>query len=201
MGGELNHAPRPAGGGAPASLPAEAVVRRVDFNGLSLFGDDGGAFEASARGRLMGRRKALGNTVVVGDRVHLAWDGDRALIESVAPRRSAFSRRAAGERAEEQVVAANLDQVVIVASLRRPDFKHGLPAVLALNKTDLADAAEAAALLADYASAHVTGVAMCAKSGTGVEALHEACRGKRSLFVGHSGVGKSTLLDRLAPGH
>lgn len=214
MGGELNHAPRPAGGGAPASLPAEAVVRRVDFNGLSLFGDDGGVFEASARGRLMGRRKALGNTVVVGDRVHLAWDGDRALIESVAPRRSAFSRRAAGERAEEQVVAANLDQVVIVASLRRPDFRHGLvdrvlaqaehaglPAVLALNKTDLADAAEAAALLADYASAHVTGVAMCAKSGTGVEALHEACRGKRSLFVGHSGVGKSTLLDRLAPGH
>lgn len=181
---------------------------------MSLFGDDGSRIDASARGRLMGRRKSLGNTVVVGDRVRLAWEGERALIEDVAPRRSAFSRRAAGEREEEQVVAANLDQVVVVASLRRPDFKHGLVdrvlaqaghaglhAVLALNKTDLGDEAEVAALLGDYTPAGVTGLALCARSGRGVDELAAACRGRRTLFVGHSGVGKSTLLDRLAPGH
>ena len=49
----------------------------------------------------------------------------RAVIEEVEPRRNAFSRRASGERPEEQVVAANLDQVLIVASMHRPDFKHG----------------------------------------------------------------------------
>jgi ribosome biogenesis GTPase len=132
----------------------------------------------------------------------------------VAPRRNSFSRRASGERPEEQVVAANLDQIVIVASMRRPDFKHGLvdrvlaqalvcdlPAILALNKTDLGDAGEAAGFIADYAPAGVTGVALCAKSGRGVDALRAACLGKRSLFIGHSGVGKSTLLERLAPGH
>lgn len=217
MGCELSHdpaAPVPAREGAATSRPATAIVRRVDFGSLSLFPEHGEPFEAGVRGKLMGVRKSLGNAVVVGDRVRLAWEGERALVDGVEPRRSAFSRRAAGEREQEQVVAANLDQVVIVVALRRPEFRHGfvdrvlvqalvagLPALLALNKTDLGDESEAAALLADYAPAGVRGLAMCAKSGRGVEALREACRGRRSLFVGHSGVGKSTLLVRLAPGH
>lgn len=217
MGFALSHepaAPGPARGGAAVARPAVATVRRVDFAGLSLRADSGEPFDATVRGRLMGRRKSLGNAVVVGDRVRVAWEGDRAVVEGVEPRRNAFSRRAAGERDEEQVVAANLDQVVIVAAVRRPDFRHGfvdrvlvqslvagLPAVLALNKVDLGDEDEADGLLADYAPAGVRGLALCAKSGRGVESLRDACRGRRSLFVGHSGVGKSTLLDRLAPGH
>lgn len=217
MGRELSFepaAPDPARAGAADFRPAEAIVRRVDFGGVSLVTDGGERFDASARGKLMGAKKSLGNKVVVGDRVHLSWEGARAIIESVDPRRSSFSRRAAGERDEEQVVAANLDQVVIVASLHRPDFRHGfvdrvivqacvakLPAVLALNKTDLGEERESAEVLDDYSPAGVTGLAMCAKSGRGVEALLAACAGRRSLFVGHSGVGKSTLLDLLAPGH
>ncbi len=192
----------------------EATVRRVDFGGVALFDDLGGTLEAMVRGRVMGKRKALGNAVVVGDRVTLEWEAERAAIDAVAPRRSAFSRRASGERVEEQVVAANLDLVVIVASLHRPDFKHGLvdrvlaqalgaglPALLALNKTDLGNAEETAALLADYQPAGVQGIPTCGITGLGVDALREACRGRRALFVGHSGVGKSTLLDHLAPGH
>lgn len=217
MGGELSHrpaAPVPAPGGEGTLRPAVATVRRVDFGSVSLCTEDGEPFEATVRGRLMGRRKSLGNAVVVGDRVRLEWEGERAVVEEVEPRRSSFSRRAAGERDEEQVVAANLDQVVIVAALRRPEFRHGfvdrvlaqafhdrLPALLALNKTDLGDEAEVASLLADYDPAGVPGIALCAKSGRGVDALREACRGRRSLFVGHSGVGKSTILERLAPGH
>jgi ribosome biogenesis GTPase len=197
-----------------ATRPRTATVRRVDFGGLALVADGGERLTAGARGKLMGTRKSLGNSVVVGDRVALEWEGERAIVTAVEPRRNAFSRRASGERPEEQVVAANLDQVVIVASIQRPEFKHGLvdrvlaqalacglPAILALNKTDLGDAGEAAELLSDYAPAGVAGFAMCARRGHGVEALHEACRKKRSLFVGHSGVGKSTLLDTLAPGH
>ena len=201
-------------GGEPAVRVREATVRRVDFGSVALFDDAGGTLEAMVRGRVMGRRKALGNAVVVGDRVTLEWEADRAAIDAVAPRRTAFSRRASGERVEEQVVAANLDLVVIVASLHRPDFKHGLvdrvlaqalgaglPAVLVLNKTDLGNADETAELLADYGPAGVHGIATCGVTGAGVAALREACRGRRSLFVGHSGVGKSTLLDHLAPGH
>ena len=98
---------------------------RVDFGGCVLLPEQGAPFEATVRGRLMGRKKALGNTVVVGDVVTVAWEQERAMIEEVEPRRNAFSRRAAGEKMEEQVVAANLDQVVVVASLIDPRFAPG----------------------------------------------------------------------------
>jgi ribosome biogenesis GTPase len=145
--------------------------------------------------------------------VRLSWDAERVILDAVEPRRNAFSRRASGEREEEQVVAANLDGVAVVASVRDPEFRHGLvdrvlvqsaragiPALLVLNKTDLDDAHEVDALLAEYARAGIAGNATCARSGRGVPAVRERCSGRRTLFVGHSGVGKSTLLGALAPG-
>ena len=193
--------------------PDTAVVARVDFGSCSLLDDRGGVIEAIVRAKLMGRKKSLGNTVVVGDRVTISREPAHVVVESVEPRRNAFSRRASGERAEEQVVGANLDQVVMVASVADPPFREGLvdrvmaqaehagiPARLVLNKIDLASAGEAEAILEAYRVASVTGHALCARSGEGVEELRLACRGRRSLFVGHSGVGKSTLLSALVPG-
>jgi ribosome biogenesis GTPase len=143
----------------------------------------------------------------------VAWDAGRAVVEAVEPRRNAFSRRASGERAEEQVVAANLDQVLVVASLQRPEFKAGLvdrvlvqadaagiPGRLVLNKVDLGEPGEVAVIVDDYAHAGVTAHAVSAKSGAGLEPVRAACAGRRTLVVGHSGVGKSTLLAALAPG-
>ncbi len=194
------------------TYPAQVTVARIDFNGVRLVTDDGIAIEAGVPGRLRGARKALGNAVVTGDRVTVVWEGDRAMVESVAPRRNAFSRRAAGEREVEQVVAANLDQVVIVAAVQRPEFKHGLvdrvlvqcaragiDARLVLNKTDLDDHDEVRGLLGEYAFAGIEGHATCALSGRGVEELRAHLTGRRTLFVGHSGVGKSTLLHALMP--
>src|SRR5882672_4579583 len=201
-------------GEAPPARPDEtAVVVRVDFGQCTLVTDAGETLEATVRGRFMGARKALGNALVVGDRACLTFERERAVVHDVVARRNVFSRRAAGERPEEQVVAANLDQVVVVTSLARPEFKpgfvdrvlaqaehHGIPARLVLNKTDLGDRAEARALLDDYARAGTAGLAVCAKTGEQVDHLRQVCRGRRSLFVGHSGVGKSTLLNALFPG-
>src|SRR5439155_5177356 len=75
----------------------------------------------------------------------------------------------------------------------------GLPARLAINKIDLGDPAEAEAILDAYGRAGVPGHAVCARSGEGIEPLRHGCLGRRSLFVGHSGVGKSTLLNALFP--
>ncbi len=185
----------------------------MDFGACVLFAPDGTLFGATVRGRLMGRRKSLGNAVVVGDRVRLESGAREPVVGEVEPRRNAFSRRAAGDQALEQVVAANLDQVVLVASLAQPEFipglvdrvlaqaEHaGLPARLVLNKTDLGAAGAARALLAEYERAGVPCHAVCALSGDGVEPLRHALLGRRSLFVGHSGVGKSTLLNALVPG-
>ena len=191
----------------------EALVARVDFGACRLITDAGELLDASARARLMGRRKALGNAVVVGDRVSCEQDQDRLMIDEVHPRRNTFSRRASGDRPVEQVVAANLDQVVLVAALAQPDFSYGfsdrvlaqaehagIPARLVLNKLDLGDPAAAEGILSDYARAGCPGHGVSAKSGVGLEAVRHACRGRRSLFVGHSGVGKSTLLNALVPG-
>jgi len=149
----------------------------------------------------------------VGDVVTLADESGRLMVEEVAPRRNAFARRAAGNEPLEQVVAVNLDQVVLVASLVDPEFKagfadrvlcqsehSGIPARLVLNKTDLADRREADAVAGAYTAAGYPVHLICAKSGSGVAELRHACEGRRSLMVGHSGVGKSTLLNALAPG-
>jgi ribosome biogenesis GTPase len=184
----------------------------VDFGSCLLRTEDGSLVEATVRGRLMGRRKALDNAMVVGDRVRFASTGGRAVVLEVEARRNAFSRRAAGERPAEQVVAANLDQLVLVVSIAEPEFRAGLadrvlcqaehagiPARLVVNKCDLGDPAATRAIVEDYARAGYPGHVLSAKTGEGVEGLRQACGGRRTLFIGHSGVGKSTLLGALVP--
>src|SRR5262245_44898082 len=104
----------------------------------------------------MGERKALGNAVVVGDRALAETPGPEpnapadCVIVGIEPRRNAFARRATGRQLAEQVVAANLDQVVHVASWADPEFSAGLadrilcqaehsgvPSRLVINKVDL----------------------------------------------------------------
>lgn len=208
----------PSGAAGGSSPSPGAVVARVDFGACVLLLDDDTLLGARVRGRVMGPLKALGNAVVVGDRVRYTvpagGSGEEAAVEEVEPRRNAFSRRATGRRAVEQVVAANLDQVVLVASVAEPAFSRGLadrvfcqtehaglPARLVLNKIDLDPADDRAeGVLEDYARAGVPGHRVCAKNGEGVAELARACHGRRSLFVGHSGSGKSTLLNALVPG-
>jgi len=187
-------------------------VVRIDFNGCTLLTDSGEWVEAIVRGKLMGPRKALGNAVVVGDRARYETLDGRAVVDEVEPRRNVFSRRASGRHPVEQVVAANVDQVVLVASIVEPPFKAGfadrvlsqaehagIPTRLVINKTDLASAADDAPV-ADYERAGVPVHRVSARTRAGIEDLCHACRGRRSLLVGHSGVGKSTLLNAMVPG-
>lgn len=190
------------------------LVLRVDLRAAVVQAPDGRERTCRVRAAgIMDRRKRLRGGVVVGDTVEWEEEGEsEGVIETVLPRRNDFRRRATGREAQEQVVAANLDQVVAVVALADPPLHPavidrlalaahvgGQPLAVVFNKTDLVEPGFAEPHARLYADLGYDVHCLSAQSGAGVEPFARILRGRRTLFVGHSGVGKSTLLNRLAP--
>lgn len=171
-----------------------------------------GELLAEVAGRLRFSATARESMPAVGDWVVIApreREG-REIIQSVLPRRSKVSRRMAGRATSEQVIAANLDTIFVVSSLNR-DFnprrierylamiwESGASPVVLLTKADLCE--DAARLAAEIESVAI-GVpvhVLSAQTGEGLDALAKYLRaGQTVALVGSSGVGKSTLINRL----
>ena len=170
---------------------------------------EAGEVAAVLRGRLKHRDE---ERVVAGDRVELDVHADgSAAIVAVLPRKSVLARRAPGER-RPQPIAANVDQVVVVAAARDPEPSprlldrllviaeaNGLPGVVVLNKIEL-DRAALDRLLERYGPAGYQVLATSAKRAEGLAALRDLLRGRVSVLAGPSGVGKSSLVNVLHPG-
>ena len=195
------------------SLPSGAWGRVHESGGgrYVVVGEDGRSVEASLRGRIKQEGRTA-DRLVIGDRVRVAESEGAWTIDEVADRESELVRRGRGGRAP-KVLAANLDQVFVIVSLRRPDAtdhlvdrllalveSSGIHPTLVLNKADLAGADETAGRLTPlYEGVGYDVLVTSAESGRGIEALHERiCRGV-SAFIGPSGVGKSTLLNVIDP--
>jgi len=192
--------------------PTEGTVLRVDAKGASV--EIGGAVvQAQLRGALYQEATWATRPVAVGDRVRLEGEGGGVTIAEVLPRRSAFLRRAAGEEPRAQVIAANADQVAAVASVGQPSFSSTfvdrvlaganaseVSGLLVLNKADLAEGDELERIAATYRGAGVEVLVVSASKALGLDALRDALRGKATVLTGLSGVGKSSLLNALAPG-
>jgi ribosome biogenesis GTPase len=163
------------------------------------------------RARELGRR-----SVVVGDQVALAGDtsgapGTLARVVRVYPRTSVLRRSADDTDPVERVIVANADQLVIVTALANPPprlrlidrflvaaYDAGLEPLLCLTKADLAAAAPILDSYRPLGVAHVTlGQPL---TDARLDPLRTALRGRVSVLVGHSGVGKSTLVNALIPG-
>lgn len=152
--------------------------------------------------------------VVVGDDVLFTrLDHQRGVIEKVQPRRTAFFRPAKGIEKNKQVIAANLDRLAAVVSVASPPLKTGLidrfliaaqighmEPLIIINKMDLALPEDLGNILSAYRTAGYSVLTLSAKTGQGLEDFKSLLYGHRTLFVGHSGVGKSTLLNMLIPG-
>lgn len=190
-----------------------AVVARVDLRQAVVLDAQGNEIACRVRARFMDRAKRLRGALVAGDEVE--WDEDEQgtrVVEDILPRRNLFRRRAAGQPGREQAIAANLDRVLLVASLAEPTLKEGLidrvsvaaelcevPFAVALSKTDLAEREPAERTAARYRAIGYPVHTVSARQGDGVPELYETLKGSRTLVIGHSGVGKSTLLNAFEP--
>jgi ribosome biogenesis GTPase len=171
-----------------------------------------GEILAEIAGRLRRRAESRAELPAVGDWValRLVEGGNKAVIHAALPRRSKFMRKSKGSKTEEQVVVANIDTLFLVTSLNQ-DFnprrierylavawESGASPVVLLTKTDLCDDVEAKIAEAEEVAAVAPIHAVCAISGEGLETLDPYfVPGKTVALVGTSGVGKSTLINRL----
>ena len=191
-------------------MPDLLTGRVLQFTaGVYRIHTPGGTFDCSLRGRA---KRDAGERVAVGDLVTFETleDGSCRITE-VLPRHSRLARHSLAKR-REQVLAANVDQVAAVFSLSRPDPDvrlldrllavaelHQLPAVIIMNKTDLADGNSVPLEFMAYAEIGYPVLPTCARTGAGLTELRELLDGRITVFTGPSGVGKSSILNAMMP--
>lgn len=147
-----------------------------------------------------------------GDRVMVSEAGSKVI--AILPRASTLSRPDPGNAFSERVIAANMDLVVVVVSVIAPPLRPGLidryliaiekggaQPVLCVNKIDLleSDTAPELAAIQPYRDLNVPVILCSAAASSGIDRLLDTIAGKLCVFVGHSGVGKSSLLNAIHP--
>ena len=188
--------------------------------------EDSATYRCQLRGRLMEEAKtsdiaAIGDRAVISLRREDGADVLMGVIEALAPRKSVLSRavrttgkRGAGQAEREQVVIANADRALFVfsASQPAPDLKildrllvagersNIAELIIVLNKIDLAFAAELDEILPAYEGMGYPIIRTSALRGDGIVNLKSRLLGGISVFTGPSGVGKTSLLNRMQPG-
>jgi len=181
-------------------------------------GDDGSEHECVAKGKLRIKGWKSTNPVSVGDRVEYEPQASTDLPGSITDlhdRRNYLVRRSVNLSHHKHVIAANLDQALLLVTVARPRTSFGfidrflvtaeayqVPVVILFNKLDdLSD--DELDVLADYQEiydgAGYRTVVTSALKGVGVKVVKELLRGKVTLLSGHSGVGKSTLVNAIDP--
>ena len=174
---------------------------------------DGTPVRCRIRGKLRLKGVRSTNPVVVGDEVVCeADDGGDYVISDIVPRRNYVIRRASNLSKESHIIAANVDQALLMASLRSPETPtefvdrflvtceaYKVPVTILLSKIDLQDAGAVAEFRAVYEGAGYRVLEVSATEDRGVEAVRELLAGRTTLVSGNSGVGKSTLIQAIDP--
>jgi ribosome biogenesis GTPase len=200
----------------------QGQVLRVHRLECIVLGSDGREYRCAIRRLLKSLATDQRHVVVAGDLVTFRIDSEvgsatnatqqsqQGLIVRIEPRRGTLSRTSRNRR---HVIVSNVDQIMIVTSAAEPTIKpnlidrflitaeqNRLDAVIVINKCDLIDPAELQPLIGSYAQMGHRVEMVSAERGWGMERLRNMMRGRQSVVVGQSGVGKSSILNAIESG-
>lgn len=192
----------------------EGVVLRSTGSFYDVLTADGTKVVCKVRGRIRLEGIKESNPVAVGDRVVFHKERDIGAITDILPRTNHILRQSVKKTGHAHVLAANVDQAFLVVTLAYPRTSLGfidrflvsaesfrIPQTLVFNKKDLLDADETEfqeAVMDLYSRIGVGVIAVSALEND-IGAIRTMLEGKTTLFAGHSGVGKSTLLNKIDP--
>lgn len=196
----------------------EALVYKSTGSWYQLRNADGEMLNARIKGKLKIDGITSTNPVAVGDIVEVEMEGEtgNAVITEIYERKNYINRSSPHRRNQHHIVAANIDQSLLFATLREPRTSLGfidrflitseayhIPAIIVFNKSDLYREKEVLKLeeiRQIYEPIGYRIMSMSLETGEGVEEVKSILAGKVTLLSGHSGVGKSTFINHLFPG-
>lgn len=193
----------------------EGRVMKSTGSWYEVLGEDKKTYLCRLQGKLRLEESKETNPVAVGDLVELVLEGADASITEVRPRDNHILRQSVKKTGHHSVLAANIDQVMLIATLKHPRTSTGfidrflvtaeafrIPQVILFNKKDLLtpeELQEVDQLQNLYGSVGVATECISAYLDDSVEPVLALLKNKTTLIAGHSGVGKSTVLNRLFP--
>ena len=190
----------------------QGLVIKNTGSWYTVLTDDGQLLDCKVKGnfRIKGIRST--NPVAVGDRVTV---GEGNWITEIADRRNYIIRKSINLSKQSHILAANVDQALLIITVSKPETSttfidrflasaeaYRVPVILVFNKTDLLSDDERRyqqLMIQLYETIGYECHAISAQTGDGVDALRDVLQGKITLLSGNSGVGKSTLINRLIP--
>ncbi|PIB38496.1 ribosome small subunit-dependent GTPase A [Maribacter sp. 4G9] len=198
----------------------EGTVYKSTGSWYTVKATDGSFYECRIKGKFRIKGIKSTNPIAVGDNVHFELDekGEEkvGVINSIEDRKNYIIRKSVNLSKQTHIIAANLDQVFLLITLNNPTTytifidrflvtaeAYQVPTVLVFNKIDTysdAEKNEIKFLVALYREIGYTCIGISAKTGKNVDRIKEMMIGKTSMFSGHSGVGKSTLINAIEPG-
>lgn len=196
----------------------EALVIRNTGSQYTVMTDDNREVNCKIKGRFRLKGIRTTNPVAVGDRVVISEGADgAAYIVEIKPRKNYIIRRASNLSKEAHIIAANLDQALLIVTLTHPVTSttfidrflstaeaYRIPSVIVINKTDLLADEESRELLDAvtylYESIGYKVIHTSALEKTGIEEVRKTLSDKTTLLSGNSGVGKSSLINEIIPG-
>ena len=194
----------------------KATVTKTTGSFYWVMDDDGKIFGCRLRGNIRLKDYKFTNPVVVGDRVSIALSGEEDyMIQSVDERKNYIVRRSVKLSKQIHIIASNIDQAVLMATISHPKTHlefidrylvtaeaYHIPSLILFNKADLCtdkEIGEMASHIELYEQIGYKCIVLSALKDESFDEIRKLMKDKCTLFSGHSGVGKSTLLNRLDP--